>query len=63
MIIIISMAKFVKYVGSLGHVIKGDIKNITYSTMSNILNQITYKNDVEASIIKSQAVRSMPKAS
>ena len=30
--------------------------------MSNILNQITYKNDVEASIIKSQAVRSMPKA-
>ena len=54
--------KFVSFISSLGHQVKGDIKTVTYRTMSDILNQITYKNEIEASIIKSQAVRSMPKA-
>ena len=54
--------RFIKFVGSLGHPVKGDIKNITYRTISDILKQITYKNETEESIIKSMGVRSMPKA-
>jgi len=54
--------RFIKFVSSLGHPVKGDIKNITYRTISDILKQITYKNETEESIIKSMGVRSMPKA-
>jgi ribonuclease R len=53
---------FTKFVGSLGHPVKGDIKHITYRTISDIISQIEFKNDTEESIIKSMAVRSMPKA-
>ena len=52
----------VTFVNSLGHNVKGDIKTVTYKTISDILKQIEYKNDTEESIIKTMAVRSMPKA-
>ncbi len=54
--------RFIKFVSSLGHPVKGDVKTVTYRTISDILKQITYKNETEASIIKSMGVRSMPKA-
>ena len=53
---------FIKYVGSLGHIIKGSFKNIKFNTIKTILDQINYNNDVEKNVIKTMAVRSMPKA-
>lgn len=54
--------KFVEYVGSLGHVIKGNFKNVKFNTIKNILEKIHYNNEIEKSIIKQEAVKSMPKA-
>ena len=54
--------KFISFISSIGHPIKGDVKKIDYRTISNLLKQITFKNETEESIIKSMAVRSMPKA-
>jgi ribonuclease R len=53
---------FTKFIGSLGHPVKGDVKHITYRTIQDLLKQITYKNDMEENIIKSMAIRIMQKA-
>ena len=53
---------FIEFIGSMGHQIKGAYKNINFKTMRSILEQVEYANDTEEEIIKSMAVRSMPKA-
>ena len=53
---------FIGFLASMGHEIKGSYKKINFRTMRSILEQIKYSNDTEEEIIKSMAVRSMPKA-
>ena len=53
---------FISFLGSMGHEIKGSYKKINFKTMRSILEQIEYANATEEEIIKSMAVRSMPKA-
>ena len=53
---------FISFLGSMGHEIKGSYKKINFKTMRSILEQVEYANDTEEEIIKSMAVRSMPKA-
>ena len=52
----------ITFLGTMGHEIKGSYKKINFKTMRSILEQIQYANATEEEIIKSMAVRSMPKA-
>ncbi|MCR5483716.1 MAG: ribonuclease R [Bacilli bacterium] len=53
---------FISLLSSLGHPVKGDIKNITYRTIGDILKQVTFKNKIEEDIIKNNAVRCQKRA-
>lgn len=53
---------FMKTLSTLGHPVKGDIKHITYRTVSDILKQINFKDEFEKRVIMSAAVRTMQRA-
>ena len=57
-----SVQGLVKFFESIGHPVKGDIKNITYRTISDILKQVVFNSEAEEEICKAQAIRCQKRA-